>query len=750
MPGHPGGQHCRPGNAATFSSGTNLISHQQCSYPVIPMHNYLRIIAMFPLGFALLANAADEDLLQSFGEEDFVSIATGQQQTLSQAPAVATVITASQIEAMGAANLDQVLETVPGLHVSISTYRFSPIYSMRGIHTDKNPQVLMLVNGIPLTQLYFGDRGGNNTLPVSNIARVEVIRGPGSAIYGADAFAGVINVTTKSSQQIDGTQLGVRAGSFDSQELWLLQGSQLGEVELAFSLDVSKTTGDSNRIIEADTQSAVDQQSGGITSASLAPGAADTDQKRIDLRLDLSWNDLTFSVWNWQQKGGVGPGLALALDHDGSAETNNWLVDLAYNNRDSVESWEFAGVLSYMDINTKSEQTLFPAGTVLPLGADGNVDPMGKSLGFFPDGVIGNPEIYEEHIRADTNAYFTGFERHTLRLAAGLNYARLHGEESKNYGPGVIEPVLAIQTVDGSLTSVSNTPYIFIPEESRRVYYGSLQDEWLIAADWKLTVGVRYDNYSDFGSTTNPRAALVWNTRSELTTKLLYGRAFRAPSFAELFNINNPIALGNPDLSPETIDTYELAFDYRPTYDLRTGLNLFYYHIEDLIRFVPDADTGANVAQNAEGQTGYGFEFEVEWALLDSLELAAHYAYQHSQYDDLNADVGNAPGQQLYGELRWEFAPEWEFNTQAKWIGNRKRDFGDPRADIDSYTLLDLVLRRKNIANHLDVALIVQNALDADAYEPSPGEPRDPNGSQVPGDFPLAGRGYYITLGYQF
>ena len=107
---------------------------------------------LFFLPLLGVTHASDDELLLSFGDEDFVSIATGQQQSISEAPAVATVITSQQIDAMGAANLDQVLETVPGLHVSPSSYRFSPIYSMRGIHTDKNPQVLMLVNGVPITK----------------------------------------------------------------------------------------------------------------------------------------------------------------------------------------------------------------------------------------------------------------------------------------------------------------------------------------------------------------------------------------------------------------------------------------------------------------------------------------------------------------------------------------------------------------------------------------------------------------------
>ena len=133
------------------------------------------------LGHASTTRAAqaEEDLLLSFGEEEFLSIATGQKQLISKAPAVASVITAEDIKALGANTLEEVLATVPGVHVSLSSTYLSPVYSVRGIYTDKNPQVLMLVNGVPITQLHFGDRGGRSSLPVRDIARVEVIRGPG-------------------------------------------------------------------------------------------------------------------------------------------------------------------------------------------------------------------------------------------------------------------------------------------------------------------------------------------------------------------------------------------------------------------------------------------------------------------------------------------------------------------------------------------------------------------------------------------
>jgi len=149
----------------------------------------------------------DEELSLAYGDKSFVSIATGSRLPITRAPAIATVITATDIERIGARDLDEVLETVPGLHVSVSPAAYAPVYTIRGIRqTLVNPQVLMLVNGIATKTAFSGDRGivwGG--FPIENIERIEAIRGPGSALYGADAFSGVINIITKSAQDIAGT-----------------------------------------------------------------------------------------------------------------------------------------------------------------------------------------------------------------------------------------------------------------------------------------------------------------------------------------------------------------------------------------------------------------------------------------------------------------------------------------------------------------------------------------------------------------
>jgi iron complex outermembrane receptor protein len=319
--------------------------------------------------------------------------------------------------------------------------------------------------------------------------------------------------------------------------------------------------------------------------------------------------------------------------------------------------------------------------------------------------------------------------------------------ETKNFGPGVIDG--STTPIDGTLTDVDGTTNVFMPDKSRSTWYVSLQDEWQFAPDWELTGGIRYDRFSDFGSTVNPRLALVWSARHNLTAKLLYGQAFRAPSFNELYSINNPVALGNPDLAPETINTLELAFDYRPTFDLQTNFTIFAYEANDLIEFLP-APGGTKTAQNARDQKGYGFEFETSWDITKTLQLGGNYAWQHSEDADTGKRIPDAPGQQLLLHADWKFLPDWSVRPQLNWVASRKRSDADSRSDIDDFTLVDLTLRRRNLLKNFELAVAVRNVFDEDAREPSSGPEAAGLPISIPDDYPLEGRSVWAEVRYRF
>ncbi|WP_052700794.1 TonB-dependent receptor plug domain-containing protein [Methylocucumis oryzae] len=208
-----------------------------------------------------------------------VTIATGTPKPVFQSAAVTSVITAEQIKAMGATELHEVLETVPGVHASLQESSNDYNYSFRGIRNTANSQVLMLLNGTRITTPFRGTLTTGVELPLEAITRIEVIRGPGSALYGADAFAGVVNIITKTASDINGSKVGARGGHWGTHSEWGQQSLQWAGWDISASLQHQATDGDDGRILHADAQTGFDKILG--TQASLAPGALNFQYENV-------------------------------------------------------------------------------------------------------------------------------------------------------------------------------------------------------------------------------------------------------------------------------------------------------------------------------------------------------------------------------------------------------------------------------------------------------------------------------------
>lgn len=705
-----------------------FVSSSRLAVNLPVMRAIVCMMALTASGAYAQASSEEEELSLAFGDKATVSIATGSQQPLRRAPAVATVITAEDIAAMGATDLDDVLETVPGIHVARSIQAYSPLYVVRGIYSDYNPQTLMLQNGVPMTTMFVGNRGNAwFGLPVENIARIEVIRGPGSALYGADAYAGVINIITKTAADTPGTEFGVRAGSFNTLNAWTQHGGQLGPFDVAAYLRVGHTDG-FRETVDADTQTVIDRAVSqfGVPPASLAPGPVNTGFDALDGSVDLS-------LQKWKLRAGyklrdnaqTGVGIAAALDPVGRAKSERLNADLSCNGIELGRDWDLSLMASYLHYTQQFPELL----RLFPPGAFG---------GSFPAGVLGAPNTWEQQWRLSAVSAYTGFRDHNIRLGLGRDDLDLYRtQEFKNFT--LDNQGMPVPLPSGPDAQEFSPEMSFLTPHRRTVDYLYAQDEWRVARDWTLTGGLRRDHYSDFGNTTNPRAALVWDASLDWTAKLLYGRAFRAPAFAELYSINNPVVRGNPDLKPETINTWEAAFAWQARPDTDVNLSLFHYRMKDIIRVTNQ------VWDNAGAQRGRGFELESIWKASRTLRLQGHYAWQRSIDETSNQDAGFAPHHHLFGRADWSMTGGWLLTGQVNFVADRKRAAGDSRPDVPDYTTVDLSLRTNSGRKGWEFAGTVRNLFDADAREPAPATPS----ISLPNDLPLARRSFYLQAIYR-
>jgi outer membrane receptor for ferrienterochelin and colicin len=667
----------------------------------------------------------EDDLAMAYGDKDFVHIATGNKQLLRDAPSTATVITAEEIGATGATDLDEVLETIPGVHVSRSTNTYPPIYVFRGIFSTYNPQVLMLVNGKPVTDIFTGSRGNIwGGLPLENISRIEVIRGPGSALYGADAYAGTINLVTKTAAEIAGTQFGVRAGSYDTWTTWVQSGGNMGPVDIAAYFQVGATNGQ-NGTIRQDYQSSVLDPAFG-TNASFAPGSVNLGRESFDAGLDIGYDKLRMRLgvkdrYNVE----TGAGVSNALDPYGNNASHRVNADLSWQDPQFTKDWSLSFDARFLHLSEEASLNIYPPGARLPTG-------------IFPDGMIGNPSRWQKQYGLSTTAQYTGFNNHRLRMGTGHDVLDLYKiRETKNFTFVGLQPTPLPSVVDVSSTSPYVLPY------KRHLNYLYLQDEWTFTRDWALTTGIRYDHYSDFGATTNPRLALVWNARHDLTAKLMYGTAFRAPSINESASVNNPVAVGNPNLQAETIETLEAGISWQPRPNTQVNLSLFTHRMTDIIRLTtnPVAATGKTY-QNTGEQTGNGGEIEITWDATKTLRISGNYAYQKNIDKATRRDAGYAPHHLIYTRADWRFTQGWQLNGQVNYVADRNRAWGDNRPQIPDYTTVDLTLRTHLAKQGWDFAASLRNLFDADVREPSQAA------SGITFDLPMPGRTFWVQARY--
>jgi iron complex outermembrane receptor protein len=292
---------------------------------------------------------------------------------------------------------------------------------MRGILSDSAPHVLTMINGIPRTSVYLGNPDEFPVeLPIENIARIEVIRGPGSAVYGADAFAGTVNIITKTAGEISGSSFGVRAGSFDTWDSWLQHGSKQGALEIATFLKIGSTNGQ-QRTVRTDAQSGIDAL-GFAPAASLAPGSVNLGHDDIDGQIDLAYEKFRLrAAYVLRDNVETGAGAAAALDPIGRIRSERFSSDLSWSDAAFARDLGLTLQAAFMHLSNETTTPLM-------------IFPKGAFFGTFPNGMIGAPDKSERQARLSASTVYSGFADHRLRFGLGHDELEIYKtSETKNF-----------------------------------------------------------------------------------------------------------------------------------------------------------------------------------------------------------------------------------------------------------------------------------------------------------------------------
>ncbi len=643
-----------------------------------------------------------EDGFYEGTEDDVIITATRYIKRIEEAPATATVISAEQIRNMGARDILDVLKTVPGIGISrITGYGFFGIES-RGIKNNHSQKVLIMIDGHRVNEPNSGGASFVfNNLMVENIKRVEVIRGPGSALYGANAFVAVINVVTKSAGEIDGIELLSCGGSYDTQHHNIIFGKELSKLKIAGSFDYLDTNGPSLHV-----------------DSDLIGRSAHTDawERKYDFGLKMSYGDFSFSGRYVERDRGPYIGAVNVLNDDSELEHSHLFGELIYN-RDIGENLHLLAKGYYDDYSLYIDWELFPEG----------------ALPAFPDGMIGIPETKNRTLGTEVQLDYSLCDNNTITAGSLIEYIEQYDtRHTANFNPSMIAPTPIGPLQD--ITSWGN----YNKDAYRGVTALYVQDVWKFTQNIEGTFGIRFDYYSDIGETYNPRAALVWKFTENAHLKLLYGSAFRAPSFIELYNSNNPTETGNPDLKPEKIDTYEVSIGYDFARRYSTNITYFRSIIDDTIRL----DSSSVYANTGKVKID-GVEVELKANIKESHYGYVNYTYQYPRDDETGSKIIDVAAHKGNVGANFELGKHLNINSNLLVVGPRRRASADIRDKLTGYELLDLTLIGKDFFRTAEFRASVHNLLDDDYADPAAT-------GTVADDYPRKGINFTIDFRYKF
>ncbi len=670
------------------------------------------LIASAPVAAEEVEDYGELDLEALLSQE--ISLASLKKESVREAPSIVTVYSREEIEAMGIKTLLELFDTIPGFHLSRDNVGvIKTRLHVRGVESGRGVKIYL--DGHSLNSLYTGAYDNMfRTLPLDNVERIEVIRGPGSALYGSNAFTGVINIITREEQDLSGFEGRIWGGSFNTVGGSATYGGRLGPFKMVLSAIASDTDGH-RRMVEED----------------VIGRSAPTDTKRAyaDLGMKLHYNHSRLILHYKRERFGGMWGVTNI-----TTPTNNRLADVFFADylyeRQASERVKFS-FNAYFDHRRQDNLWEgYPIGEVVDHPVAG---PLYYQLGGLAHAVAKEVSVGSE--ARLTVGLFEGNE-----LTAGMLY-----EYSEQFGitySGTAHPVtfLPIDT----WKNYTDT-YNWIEAAGRHVFALYAQDAWKPVEKLNIVAGVRWDRYSDFGGTVNPRIGATVSATEEIGLKILYGSAFRAPAFDELYIENQPILKGNPNLDAEKLYTLEAGIDYRAKDLGNFSANYYASFLRDgIVRGAKPSEFEPEPHVNQGGLNIQGFDLELKAGYKNLFYVYGHYSYAHSEDKDTGQRTPRLPRHKGLFGVNLTPRRSINFNARVTVIGGRSRDRIDARPAADPVALLDATLWLRDVLPRTDFKTSIRNASNEDYRYLSS------KGKTIPGDYPAAGRSFLAELIFRY
>jgi outer membrane receptor for ferrienterochelin and colicins len=643
-----------------------------------------------------------EDLMQIE-----VTTASKKAEKLSDAPSIIRVITQKDILERGYENVAEALADIPGFHATNDHLSYN--YSARGVNGGMrawNKIMKVMIDGQPTsfrpsTANFMGDE----LIPMDAVERIEVVSGPGSALYGANAFLGVVNIITKSGDKLAGGTAGIMVEHNNFNAGNKLQAA-IGDEKDDFSYLFSLSSGNYDR--------------SGLSIPETSPDIESYQGLRTA-------NDISkpFSMFGKMKYNTDFGELQLSGSYqliDAFGEFQDWGI-MTGSNRVSIENWYTRADYFNSFLDDK------------------------LSVNAWITYAEGNP-TENEQLDVNSTQYYrkrdVGYK--SIDLGADVNFAL---NDKLNIGGGIDftndnENLLTIYNVD-KLTGVES---LYDAELGDTAFVNTgiyAKADYDVLDNLILFGGLRFDAHSIYDDAFNYRGGLIYKLPQNRYVKLFYGTSFKAPAPMQLFTtpmISGGV-VGNPNLKPEKAKTVELMVSALNTENIVVLVNGFYSIIDDKVEFIREGNFIEAV--NADQITSYGIEAEVQ-AQYNAFDYYGNFSWQKSKGEDVD-ELSYYNYESVDDEKRLSIAPEYktvhyigyknkEHHTRVKfgitWVGNRKASLANIQSNViygqptnyylSDYVTLDLIIGSYQLQLFGDkttnLALEIHNLLDERFAEP--------------------------------
>ncbi len=642
----------------------------------------------------------DADLFEMSIEElmdvriDTVYGASKHVQRLDDAPASVTIMTAEEIRRYGYRTLGEILRSAPGFYLYYDrTYQYVGARGF-GRPGDFDTRILVLIDGHRINESVADAPpvGVEFPLDVELIERVEIIRGPGSSLYGSNALLAVVNVITKRGSDIKGLELAGHTGSFHSQKGRVTYGKLLGKkVELLLSASTYSSDGPALHFSEFDTPQT-------------NHGWVENDDDQCDrVFAKASWGDLSLMLIHGERDKGIptAPYGTVFGDARTRVASDGTMVGLIWA-CELLERYTVQARLAYGHFDY-----------------DGRYAVDYAEEGEDPDIAINGDSWRGRWWESELEMTGSPVEGHTVTAGAEFRYnAR---QDQTNW----------------------SDEEIYLDDSRHSRNWGLYaQDEVKLLEELTFVGGVRHDAYRTFGGATSPRLGLIYDPWDRTTLKLLYGQAFRAPSAYELYYQDGGDSQKAPeDLEPETIRTYEAIVEQQINRNLLATAGGFYYVMEDLIDQHLDPTDGLLVFQNVGEVQAQGVELTLRGRWQTGVQSTVSYSYVESRDETADKALVNSPKHLVKLHLLKPLVPERLFaGLEVLYDSEAKTLDGDY---ADDFTLTNLTLTYVSASKRLEIAAGIYNLLDVEYAFPG-------FGGHVQDTIEQDGRTFWVGLTYRF